>query len=188
MIPDPTPPPPAAAPDSAADDVLRAQRGDMAAFERLYRANVGRVNALALRLTGDSARADDLMQSAFVRAWERLEQFRGESLFSTWLHRLTVNLFLVTERGETRRGRREEPTEDLDAIGAPQFGASDVGHRIDLERAIAALPTGARIAFVLHDIEGYKHDEIAAMHGIAAATVRAQLHRARRLLMEALDR
>lgn len=174
--------------EASAEDVRRAQRGDLAAFERLYRAHVGRITALSLRLAGDGQRAEELMQDTFVRAWEKLGSFRGESAFGTWLHRVAVNAFLVGERGDRRRLARIESAEDLDALPVAGFGAGDPGDRIDLERAIAALPTGARMAFVLHEVEGYKHEEIAAMTGIAPATVRAQLHRARRLLMEALDR
>lgn len=168
-------------------DVSRAARGDVEAFERLYRAHAGRVMALALRLTGDRQAADELLQDAFVRAWEALGDFRGQSAFGTWMHRVTVNCFLQRVRGESRRGAHEEATADADLIPFPAT-VSDPGDRMDLERAIARLPAGARTAFVLHDIEGYRHEEIAAMSGIAAATVRAQLHRARRLLMEALNR
>ena len=128
------------------------------------------------------------MQDVFVRAWERLGSFRGENAFGTWLHRVTMNVFLVAERGDRRRLARVESTDMLVDLPVAIAGAGDPGDRIDLERAIAALPEGARMAFVLHEVEGYKHEEIAAMAGIAPATVRAQLHRARRLLMEALDR
>jgi RNA polymerase sigma-70 factor (ECF subfamily) len=129
-----------------------------------------------------------LMQDAFVKAWEKLGSFRGESAFATWLHRVTVNVFLVAERSDTRRLARVGLVDDLDELPVANFGGGDPGDKIDLERAIGALPPGARTAFVLHDVEGYQHDEIAAMAGIAPGTVRAQLHRARRLLMEALDR
>jgi RNA polymerase sigma-70 factor (ECF subfamily) len=158
----------------------------MAAFERLYHATAGRVMALCLRLTGSRPAAEDLMQDAFVRAWERLPTFRGESAFATWLHRVTVNVFLHQARSARRRDAHEEVANDLGAfpVAAP---ASEPGDRMDLERAIARLPEGARTAFVLHEIEGYRHDEIAALLGVAPPTVRAQLHRARRLLAEALD-
>lgn len=159
----------------------------MAAFERLYRANAGRVLATCLRLAGERQRAEELMQDAFVRSWEKLGSFRGESAFGTWLHRLTVNVFLAAERSDGRRLAKVGLYEDLDELPGASFGGSDPGDRIDLERAIAALPPGARTAFVLHDVEGYQHDEIAAMSGIASGTVRAQLHRARRLLTEKLD-
>ena len=176
--------------DAASDvigDVARAQKGDVDAFERLYRAHSGRVMALCLRLTGDGQAAEELMQDVFVKAWERLPAFRGESALSTWLHRVAVNAFLHQRRTTTRRGAHEETSEDIAELPAFEV-SSDPGDRMDLERAIARLPAGARTAFVMHDIEGYKHEEIAAMSGIAAATVRAQLHRARKLLIEALNR
>lgn len=173
--------------DSAAGDVARAKRGDVDAFERLYRSHVGRVTAICVRLTGDRVAAEELMQDVFVRAWERLGDFRGESAFGTWLHRVAVNAFLNQARSAKRRGAHEEAHEDPGALPIATI-TSDPGDRMDLERAIARLPEGARTAFVLHDIEGYRHEEIAALSGIAAATVRAQLHRARRLLMEALNR
>jgi RNA polymerase sigma-70 factor (ECF subfamily) len=176
--------------ESAADvlrDVALAQKGDVDAFERLYRGHVGRVNALCLRLTGDRQAAEELMQDVFVRAWERLPAFRGESALSTWLHRVAVNAFLHQNRSEKRRGAHEQTAEDIAELPVAMV-SSDPGDRMDLEHAIARLPAGARTAFVMHDIEGYKHEEIAALSGIAPATVRAQLHRARRLLMEALNR
>lgn len=179
---------PAAAldPDS---DLARATGGDAEAFGRLYRAHVGRIHALALRLTGDQRQAEELVQDAFVRAWRKLGTFRGESAFGTWLHRLTVNVFLLDHRGTRRRALRELPEEEAPASAAAA-PAGALGHedRIDLERAVARLPEGARVAFVLHDIHGYTHDEIAAMSGVAAGTIRAQLFRARRRLQRELDR
>src|SRR5881398_998874 len=144
----------------SSDLIQRAQQGDQAAFEALYRAHVGRVYALCLRLTADRARAEELTQDAFVRAWERLASFRGESAFSSWLYRLTVNVVFLGQRAG----------------------------QLDLERAIAALPPGAREVFVLHDVEGYRHHEIARLNGIAVGTSKAQLFRARRLLREALSK
>jgi RNA polymerase sigma-70 factor (ECF subfamily) len=167
------------------DDVLLAQRGDSAAFERLYRLQAAQVYALALRLTGNRERALDLTQDSFVRAWERLESFRGESAFGSWLHRLTVNVFLNQTRADTRRQARVDFLDDDTDAPLPEL---DSAGRIDLETAIAKLPRGARVAFVLHEIEGYSHDEIAVTLGLAAPTVRSHLFRARRLLMEMLDR
>lgn len=181
LAPDPRTPLPA-----VTEDVARAQRGDMQAFERLYRLHSPRVTALCLRLSGDRNRADELMQDVFVRAWEKLQTFRGESSLESWLHRVTVNVFLAYERGDKRRRAHEDTTDDETYEFAAPSRNADVGERIDLERAIARLPQGARVAFVMHDIEGYSYDEIAAMSGIAAATVRVQLHRARRYLLEAL--
>jgi RNA polymerase sigma-70 factor (ECF subfamily) len=167
------------------DDVLLAQNGDSAAFERLYRLQAGQVYALALRLTGNRERALDLTQDSFVRAWERLESFRGESAFGSWLHRLTVNVFLNQTRADTRRQSRVDFLDD--DTDAPTAGSDPVG-RIDLETAIARLPRGARVAFVLHEIEGFSHEEIAVTLGLAPPTVRSHVFRARRLLMEMLDR
>jgi RNA polymerase sigma-70 factor (ECF subfamily) len=170
-----------------ADLVRRAQAGDQAAFAGLYRAHVGRVYALCLRLEAETNRAEELTQDVFVRAWERLATFRGESAFGTWLHRLAVNVVLGDRRAAWRREQRVTVTGDaalLDrASTAPTAAAG-----LDLEQAIAALPPGARAVFVLHEIEGYRHDEIAAMTGIAEGTSKTQLFRARRLLREALDR
>ena len=167
------------------DDVLLAQRGDSAAFERLYRLQAGQVYALALRLTGSRESALELTQDAFVRAWERLGSFRGESAFGSWLHRLTLNLFLNQTRADTRRVSRVDVLED--ETDAP-VAESDPAMRMDLEAAIAKLPRGARVAFVLHEIEGFSHEEIAVTLGLAAPTVRSHVFRARRLLMEMLDR
>ena len=161
--------------------------GDEQAFEALYRATSGRVYALCLRMTGDAARATELTQDVFVRVWERLSSFRGESALETWLHRLAVNVVLESERATGRRLARVEPRNDLmeiDSAGKMPL----IGERLDLEAAIAALPPGARRVFVLHDIEGYRHDEISRLTGAAPGTLRAQLFRARRLLMERLGR
>lgn len=171
------------------DDLRLAQSGDAEAFGRIYRAQAGRIHALALRLTGDARAAEELVQDAFVRAWRKLGSFRGESALSTWLHRLTVNVFLLDARGGRRRALRELPEEEAPVAAQTARGpALAPEDRIDLERAVARLPEGARVAFVLHDIHGYTHEEIAAMAGVAAGTVRAQLFRARRRLQQELDR
>ena len=171
-----------------ADDVVRrAQQGDVDAFERLYRMHAPAVHALARRMLGDDGAAREMVQDVFVRAWERLQSFRGESTFGTWLHRVGVNLIL----NQLRVARRDVArfTDDEGDDGVPTTGAPDNGveARIDLDAAIARLPAGARMAFVLHDIEGYAHDEIAQMLGLAPGTIRAQLWRARRQLMRHLD-
>jgi RNA polymerase sigma-70 factor (ECF subfamily) len=168
--------------------VRLARHGDVGAFERLYRSHVGRVYALCLRLLGDPDAAEDAVQEAFLRAWTRLASFERRSAFSTWLHRLAVNVVLDRHRAAKRR--------PLDLAADPAEGALErvaaAGSRpdgsIDLERAIAALPPGARTAFVLHEVEGYRHREIAEMTGTAEGTWKAQLHRARHLLKEALAR
>jgi len=165
--------------------VSLARSGDLSAFKRLYQANVGRVYAVCLRMVGDARRSEELTQDAFVRAWEMLGNYRGESAFSTWLHRLAVNVVLVALRSERRRTSHEK-TGDLEMLEAPQDSPSH-GARLDLENAIAALPPGARAIFTLHDIEGFKHDEIAAQMCLAVGTCKAQLHRARKLLKEVLE-
>lgn len=185
------PPLPAAlsAPSPMDDDIARAQRGDMDAFERLYRVHVGRVNALCIRLTGGRG-AEELLQDVFVRIWEKLPSFRGESTLGSWMHRVAVNVYLVSRRSELRREARVVTSDEPESLGVDAvrgYVTDDPDTRIDLERAIARLPAGARAAFVLHDIEGYLHEEIAEMQGVATATVRAQLHRARKLLIEVLE-
>jgi RNA polymerase sigma-70 factor (ECF subfamily) len=167
------------------DAVQRAQAGDEDAFAELYREHVGRVYALCLRLTSNVADAKERTQDVFVRAWERLPSFRGESAFPSWLHRLAVNEVLMEFRRTKRRELRIVPDADLPepaALSAP------AGTRLDLEAAIGALPPGARQVLVLHDIEGYRHGEIGEMLGIAEGTSKAHLFRAHRLLREALDR
>lgn len=180
--------------DARADDesalAQRARDGDSAAFEGLYRLTAGRVFALCLRMAGDRERARELAHDVFVRAWEKLPGFRGEAAFSTWLHRLAVNVVLERQRRDRRRQAHEETGVDVDDDGPAMLRVvrSHDGDRLDLEAAIARLPTNARTVFVLHEVEGYRHDEIARAMEIAEGTVRAHLHRARRLLMEFLSR
>ena len=173
----------------ATDDVVRrAQQGDVGAFELLYRAHAPAVHALARRMLGDDGAAREMVQDVFVRAWERLGSFRGESGFGTWLHRVGVNLILNQLR-VTKRDLARFIDDDADGTTPiPAFATSSgIDERIDLDAAIARLPAGARTVFVLHDIEGYAHDEIAQMLGLAPGTIRAQLWRSRRLLMRHLD-
>lgn len=163
----------------------RAQGGDLQAFEALYRANAGRVYALCLRLAGSRPTAEDLTQEVFVRAWRKLGQFRGDAAFGTWLYRLAVNVVMSERRAGPGPGR-EVLTDDPAALEpVPPPPAPEVG--MDLERAIATLPPGARQVFVLHDVEGHRHEEIARLAGIAVGTSRAHLHRARALLREVLQ-
>ncbi len=169
------------------DLVRRAQDGDRSAFEQLYRAHVGRIYALCLRLSGDPVRAEELTQDVFIRTWRRLGSFRGECAFSSWLYRLATNVVLGAFRSERRRTERERSGVE-GSIGLASRGRASTEARVDLEAAIHELPAGARTVFVLHDIEGYKHEEIANMVGIAPGTAKAQLHRARKLLREALER
>jgi RNA polymerase sigma-70 factor (ECF subfamily) len=167
--------------------VERAQAGDAHAFELLYRENVGRIHALCLRMSGDPARAAELTQDVFVHAWKKLGQFRGDAQFSTWLRRVAINFVLNALKAEKRRRMRVEPTDDLEMFDRGEH-MRPVETRIELEDAVAALPPGARAVFVLHDVEGYRHKDIAGMLGVAEGTVKAQLHRARRLLREKLVR
>jgi RNA polymerase sigma-70 factor, ECF subfamily len=168
--------------------VARAQRGDVGAFEELYRASSGRVFALCLRMSRDRERATELLQDVFVRVWEKISLYRGESSFTTWMHRLAVNVVLEADRKEKRRNGRFEESDGEDGMELGVARTDSVHDRLDLQQAVAALPPGARRVFVLHDIEGYQHNEIAQMTGLAEGTLRAQLHRARKLLMEALER
>ena len=169
------------------DLVARAQAGDQTAFRDLYRQHAGRVYALCLRLTGDARDAEERTQDVFVRLWDKVGSFRGDSAFSSWLHRLAVNVVLNERRTTGRREQRVMTAEDPGALERNR-GSTTEGLSIDLERAIAELPDGAREVFVLYDIEGYGHAEIAGMVGIAEGTSKAQLFRARRLLREMLER
>ena len=177
--------------DSTTDVALAtaAAAGDRQAFERIYRSHVNRVFSVCVRMTGDRVLAEELTQDVFVRAWSKLTLYRGESAFSTWLHRLAVNVVLNARKTEgRRRGRFAAESEEVDDVAPALARTAPAGIAIDLEAAVAALPPGARRVFVLHDIEGYKHEEIATMLDITSGGSKAQLHRARLLLREALDR
>ena len=166
--------------------VERAKRGDVAAFETLYRRHVGRVYALCMRAAADPSRAQELVQDVFVRAWERLQTFEHRARFSTWLYRLAVNRVTDAVRGDIRRADRRAPVEAASAVAAPPGLEPEL--RLDLEAAIRALPPGARWAFVLHDVEGLSHEDIAALTAVQVGTSKSQLYRARRLLREMLTR
>lgn len=174
---------------SGPDDVglvQRARAGDLDAFEALYRKHVGRVHAICLRLAGDRDLAEDWTQEVFIRVWRNLQTFRGDSGFATWLHRISVNVSLSGLRSSGRHAMRELSGEDQESLTRPAAGLSADGVR-DLEAAIQALPAGARSVFVLHDIEGYRHGEIAELTSLAVGTCKSQLHRARRILREVLS-
>ena len=167
--------------------VERALAGDRHAFEQLYRSHCDRIYALCWRMCGgDKSLAEDMLQEAFIRAWNKLHLFRGDSKFGTWLHRLTVNVVLSDKRIRVKRLQREQ--ELGEAVERTMVGARDVtaGLRRDLEAAIGGLPERARTVLVLYDIEGYRHGEIADMTGMAVGSSKAQLHRARKLVREAL--
>ena len=165
--------------------MARAAAGDQASFERLYRGHVGRVYALAVRLAGPGE-ADDLTQEVFIRAWSKLATFKGESQFGTWLHRLAVNHILSRRAVLKKREERHIFGETLlERVLAPR--QKPAGARLDLEAAMRTLPRRAREVFVLYDVEGYGHDEIAATLGVSVGTSKSQLHRARMLLREQLS-
>jgi RNA polymerase sigma-70 factor (ECF subfamily) len=161
--------------DADAVDATLAASGDAHAFERLYRRHVNRIHTLARRMLGEEV--DDVTQEVLIRAWQKLNTFRGESAFGTWLHRLAVNVILNhrSARGRNRQRFLEEPEAGFDE---PARSAS-VALTMDFETAIAQLPGGARQVFVLHDVEGYRHEEIAGMLGISPGTSKSQLHYAR---------
>jgi RNA polymerase sigma-70 factor (ECF subfamily) len=171
------------------DLVRRALSGDVAAFEQLYRENERRVFALCLRMSQDASLAEELTQDVFIRAWRKLDSFRGDSAFSSWLYPIAVNTALSERRARHRRTSRVFTTDDLTAFEkAPEKTRAGPEARFDLEAALRELPPGARSVFVLHDVEGLRHQEIAEKMGIAVGTSKAQLHRARALMREALRR
>lgn len=164
--------------------ISRAMRSDARAFEALYRLHVDRVYGLCLRMTGNVGEAEDCTQEAFIQAWNKMQKFRGDSAFSTWLHRIAVNAVL----GRMRKSKRERDRIQVVADTSPApVSTGDTGELRDLAAAIERLPAGARQVFVLHAVYGYSHDEAADMLGIAAGTSKAQLHRARRLLAQQLQ-
>jgi RNA polymerase sigma-70 factor (ECF subfamily) len=164
-------------------DVALAAAGDSSAFERLYRTHVARVHSLTRRMLG-SDQADEVTQDIFVRTWQKLGTFRGESAFGTWLHRLALNV--VIERRRAFAMRRERVADNPSALDLATVPPARTDLRVDFEQAIEELPPGAREIFVLHDVEGYKHREIACLLDITAGTSKRQLHRARMLLRQQL--
>ena len=164
----------------------RALTGEADGFELVYRSYGAQVYAVCLRMVGDPIAAQELVQDVFVRAWQRRDTFLGESAFGTWLHRLAVNVVLDRFRSDRRRGARVMLTSDLSTSTAQARGSS-TDEQLDIERSLARLPSGARVAFVLHHVEGYSYEEIAALTQLAAATVRSHVFHARQLLMRMLS-
>ena len=167
-----------------AEWIARAKRADAGAFESLYRLHVDRVYGLCLRMTGSVADAEDSTQEAFIQAWNKMDRFRGDSAFATWLHRIAVNSVLGRMRKSRREHDRIQAVADTDK---PPVSEADTGELRDLAEAIDRLPEGARHVFVLYAVYGYSHEEAGEMLGIAPGTSKAQLHRARRLLAQQLE-
>ena len=163
--------------------IARAQKGDARAFEALYRLNIDKVYGLCLRMTGNVGEAEDCAQEAFIQAWNKLDKFRGDSAFGTWIHRIAVNAVL----GRIRKSKREQDRMQVvaDTTSSPA-SMGDSGELRDLSDEIDRLPEGARHVFVLSAVYGYSHEESSKMLGIAVGTSKAQLHRARRLLAQQL--
>lgn len=171
--------------ESEVADVALAASGDAHAFERLYRAHVSRIHSLTRRMLSDDL-ADEVTQDIFVRAWQKLKTFRGEAAFGTWLYRLGINVILAQRASLGKH--RERYVDGDDSLGHIASRDEVPDTAMDFEDALDRLPEGARQVFVLHDIEGYRHEEIAGMLGVAAGTSKSQLHRARMALRGYLDR
>jgi RNA polymerase sigma-70 factor (ECF subfamily) len=178
-----------------ADAIRLAQAGDAAAFEFLYRLHSRRVYALCLRMVNNPADAEDLTQEAFLQLFRKISSFRGESAFSTWLHRMTVNVVLMRLRKKSlpvaSLDETTEPDEDTGGprkdIGAPDLRLSGAVDRVNLERSVEKLPPGYRTVFMLHDVQGYEHNEIADIMGCSVGNSKSQLHKARTRLRELLQ-
>ena len=170
--------------------VQKAAEGDSLVFRSLFENNVSRVYSLCLRMSaGDVLLSEEITQDVFVKAWENLAKFRGESSFPTWLHRIAVNEFLMRKRSEKRMMQKVVMTDDLSRFDGRHGDTNRISStNIDLEKAISSLPEQARIVFVLHDVNGYKHEEISNMINIEVGTSKAHLHRARKLLREELSK
>ena len=165
--------------------VTAARKGDMKAFERLYRLHSGKVMGLCLRMTRRRDVAEDCVQQTFIRAWRSLVAFEGRSAFGTWLHRIAVNEVLTFQRNHGTRAESDgEAVEDAQDAPVESHRDYDAGEVMDVERALATLPPGSRHVVVLQTVYGYSHEEVADMLGIAVGTCKAQLHRGRRLLRE----
>lgn len=173
-------------PDRDFELVRLCSQGDTLAFKELYERNSGRVYALCLRITASKDLADELTQEVFIKAWEKIKSFGFQSKFSTWLHSIAVNTFLMTRRAEKRFTEKLGELGELFYNNKPLHTAHRWDSGIDLENAISGLPDKMRATLVLHDIEGYKHHEISKMLGIETGTSKAHLHRARKILREKL--
>ena len=176
-------------PDKEFELVRQAAAGNTYAFRKLYDNNFSRVYAVCLRISRDPDTAEELTQEVFIKAWEKLSSFQFGSKFSSWLHSIAVNQFLMMKRSEKRLSERvSELTYMMDTEQLHNKSKHHHDARIDIEQALEKLPEQARIAFVLHDIEGYKHHEISGIMNIEIGTSKAHLHRARRMLREELTK
>lgn len=171
--------------DAEAADAALAASGDASAFERLYGAHVARIHSLARRMT-NAEQADELTQDVFVRAWEKLDTFRGDASFGTWLYRLAVNQILGKRTAMGRERSRLHGDDEM--LERMQSRRETIELSVDFESAIERLPDGAKQVFVLHDVEGFKHKEIAERLAVSEGTSKAQLHRARMALRQYVDR
>jgi RNA polymerase sigma-70 factor (ECF subfamily) len=179
-----------------AEVVMLAQQGDAAAFERIYRLHSRRVYALCLRMAGNTADAEDLTQDVFLRLFRKISTFRGESSFSTWLYRMSVNIVLMRFRKkpkaetslDTLTNPDQESSRPPEEFGGPDLRLNGVIDRVALQAAINALAPGYRAMFILHDIQGYKHAEIAEMFGCSTGNSKSQTHKARLQLRELLQK
>lgn len=196
QLQDPAPevtPPPAPPRDAEGEILARAQAGDHHAFAHLYSLHKRRIYSLCLRMVGNVAEAEDLTQEAFLQLHRKIGTFRGDSAFSTWLHRLSINVVLMhlRKKGLPLMSLDEAMEPSYDDGPGRSFGAPDLSltgsiDRLALERAVAALPAGYRLIFVLHDVEGFEHNEIAAMLDCSVGNSKSQLHKARLKLRDAL--
>ena len=169
-----------------ADLVARCRAGEVDAFEAVYRRHASRLFTLACRMSGSAHDAEDLLQEIFLQAHRKLESFKGDASLGTWLYRLAINHCLDFVRSRQMKNQKVTETLDAESSVVPTARHESPIARIDLERAIAGLPPGCREAFVLHDVEGFDHKEVAAMLGIAEGTSKSQVFKARTKLRAAL--
>ena len=188
--------PPKLVSSSLDETILLAQQGDANAFETIYRLHSGRVHAICLRMMHNPVEAEDLTQEAFMQLFRKIHTFRGESAFSTWLHRLTVNLVLMRLRKKSSMstsldeitGSGDEDDKPRNDIGGPDLGLTGLFDRFNLQTAIHQLPVGYKLAFLLHDVYGYEHAEIAEIRGCSVGNSKSQLHKARKRLRDLLGK
>jgi RNA polymerase sigma-70 factor (ECF subfamily) len=184
-------------PELTDEDVVRlAQQGDAVAFEQIYRTHSRRVYALCLRMTGNPADAEELTQDVFLQLLRKIHTFRGDSALSTWLHRMAVNIVLMKLRKKTLPADSLDESAEADEetgkrcreIGGPDLRLNGSVDRLHLQRAVRQLPFGYKQMFILHDVEGYRHEEIAGILGCSVGNCKSQLHKARMRLRDLLQK